>query len=514
MKTIFKSNNIISDVLNRVVDCKQCTELSVYGLEKELLEGLYLSVKTAKLTTLDEIREGLLFFLFQNSYHFMQNWSKLQNFKNSADIIVYIRDDSLDQEKLPCKAYDISKFSDQTGYVAFIGKTFELSSEPLDDDFKVLAIVHVYNEKDVMDRLIEHLLSQGLDIYFVDNWSDDGTYEMIYDYSCKNPDRVFLERFPMEGKSDYYKWYDQLARTERIAKETNYDWYIHYDADEIRVTPSCEVTLKEMIYHADALGYNVIENTVIDFKVVDRTNNNIFGCGSYFDFGHRSAHFLQQKTWKRTDDFDLKSSGGHELEREYPRVFPLKILNKHYPFRSFEHAKKKVFKDRKPRFKYENATRGWHGHYDWIHSESDLVNDKAGLIKWSDNINEELFIPLFLGCGIRIDDECYEKDTGRVNSSLIGKKIAVYGAGHNGRRFVDCVEKSADIVIWVDKNYPKRQYYHGYRVYAPKDLFLEEYEYIVITIKNPKVSEEIMLWLQENKVDRKCILCANEMFLQ
>ena len=51
------------------------------------------------------------------------------------------------------------------------------------------------------------------------------------------PDKVKIDRFPASGKKDYFDLYHQMAWTEELAKTLNYEWFIHYDADEIRVAP-------------------------------------------------------------------------------------------------------------------------------------------------------------------------------------------------------------------------------------------------------------------------------------
>ena len=118
-----------------------------------------------------------------------------------------------------------------------------------------------------------------------------------------------------------------MKNVERTIKNTNYDWYTHYDADEIRISPIKGMTLQEYISYVDKLGYNAIENTVIDFRIVNSTKGkNIFNDDTYFEFGRRSGHFVQVKTYKRNINMDLASSGGHNCMFEGRKLFPLKIL--------------------------------------------------------------------------------------------------------------------------------------------------------------------------------------------
>ena len=43
---------------------------------------------------------------------------------------------------------------------------------------KIVALIATYNEEDIIKEVIEHLLSQGLEIVLLDNGSTDQTYEI------------------------------------------------------------------------------------------------------------------------------------------------------------------------------------------------------------------------------------------------------------------------------------------------------------------------------------------------
>jgi len=50
------------------------------------------------------------------------------------------------------------------------------------NDFRVAAIIHTFNEADILPEVIEHLISQGIEVHVFDNWSSDGTWELINDF--------------------------------------------------------------------------------------------------------------------------------------------------------------------------------------------------------------------------------------------------------------------------------------------------------------------------------------------
>ncbi|WP_374001705.1 glycosyltransferase family 2 protein [Bdellovibrio bacteriovorus] len=261
-----------------------------------------------------------------------------------------------------------------------------IQPEVVASDLKVAAIMHVYNEEDIIVESISHLLKNEVDVFVFDNWSDDGTYEKVTELSTQNP-RVKISRFPVSRGTDIYNWKEQLEKTERVASELGYDWYIHYDADEIRVPFWGNISLRNAIALVDSKGFNAIDFTVIDFVFLEQQN---YESGSFeedlnsFRFGKRPGHFKQIKAWKSLGGvpLDISSTGGHEAIFNGRRVFPYKFLMKHYPLRSREQAEKKVFRDRKPRFAKEQKLYGWHGHYEHLKVAEDIKFDHLEVDVW------------------------------------------------------------------------------------------------------------------------------------
>ena len=282
------------------------------------------------------------------------------------------------------------------------GKKYDIFSKKVQLK-SMLAIIHAYNEEDVIEETIHHLLNQGVDVQIYDNWSTDNTYNIVSKLAKKEKEHVFLTRFPEKKPvvTDSYDLVEVLKNVERTIKNTNYDWYTHYDADEIRISPIKGMTLQEYISYIDKLGYNAIENTVIDFRIVNSTKGkNIFNDDTYFEFGRRSGHFVQVKTYKRNINMDLASSGGHNCMFEGRKLFPLKILLKHYPLRTVEQAKQKIFKDRLPRYSKANRAIGWHIQYNSIVDEKDFIYDKNDLFKFDEEIRQKYFLEFLTGIGI------------------------------------------------------------------------------------------------------------------
>jgi hypothetical protein len=246
-----------------------------------------------------------------------------------------------------------------------------------------LAIIPVYNEVDIVGHTARHLLQQGLDVHLIDDWSNDGSYDLLKDLKKKYPKRVFISRSPKETRGKH-NWDKMLQRISDIANSSKYDWVMFNDADELRVSPWEGVSLQDAFSFVDAHGFNAIDFTVFDYRPTqdgfgkDQTPQKFFTHG---EFGSRPAHFVQIKAWQNKGLVDLSKSGGHNVTFEGRNVFPLKFLLQHYSLRSTAHAKKKLLKDRLPRLKKELVGKGWHGHYatqaqqkTYIYSPAELIN--------------------------------------------------------------------------------------------------------------------------------------------
>lgn len=277
------------------------------------------------------------------------------------------------------------------------------SPRKISNNIRILAIITLYNEIDIIESTIKYLLEEGINVHIIDNWSTDGSFELIKKFANNNINLSY-ERYPKSKASAHYSWNNLLKQVENVSKNKKFDWYIHHDSDEIRCSPWKDLSLKEALSWVDYLGFNAIDHTVIDFRPTENGYNKSLNSESFFthfEFGKRPGHFLQIKAWKNNEEkIDLHTSGGHEVVFNNRKVFPLKFLLKHYPLRSNEQAKTKIFENRLPRISITDKKRGWHTQYNKYNENSNFIWSRKELIPFSASFYNECLVERLSGLGI------------------------------------------------------------------------------------------------------------------
>ncbi|AJY76708.1 glycosyltransferase family 2 protein [Paenibacillus beijingensis] len=234
--------------------------------------------------------------------------------------------------------------------------------------FKVVALLCAYNEADIIEHTLRYLLHQGIYVYVLENWSLDSTWEKIQPF-INYPHFIGCERFPQKGPDPTFNWLKILERKKELSQSLRADWFIHYDIDEIRMSPWPQLNLMEAIRYVDQMGFNAIDHTVLEFQPVDNGFTGVVDFGTYFkyfEFGKRTDHFQQVKAWKNTGKEIELVWGGHNVSFDDRKVCPYKFIMRHYPVRSQAHGERKVFIDRQPRWNPEERATNHHTHYDHI----------------------------------------------------------------------------------------------------------------------------------------------------
>ncbi len=296
--------------------------------------------------------------------------------------------------------------------LAILANNNQPQIQPAPDHFKVVAIVPTHNEQDVLPHCLNDLIAQGIEVYIIDDWSTDSTYEIAQSYIGKGV--IGVERFPNEGPS-HNILRRRMQRVQDVSRTLNADWVILHDSDEIRESPWAGVRVKDAIYYLDQTGFNCLDYTVLNFEPTD----NEFQAGSdfgsyfrYFNFGTHPAYFMMHKGWK---DFGqpltLQDSGSHTAFNDGKRVAPYKFLLRHYPIRSQEHGLRKVLGERLARYDTKERMQGMNNHYDHVDEHHQFIKTPDSLIRFDNTFYSNYLVERLSGIGIRenITEEWLQK---------------------------------------------------------------------------------------------------------
>lgn len=202
---------------------------------------------------------------------------------------------------------------------------------------RVVALLAVRNEELFLKRCLDHLYQQGIEICIIDNGSTDESIQIAQSYIGRGVLRI--ENLSYHGCFDLP---EILRLKEKLAKEIDADWFIHYDTDEIREAPHPYRTLLDGIEDADKQGFNAIN---FDEFVFLPTDDNQSYEGKDYVAEMQYYYFFEPypmrrlNAWKNTSvGVDIVNSAGHCVNFEGKRVFPTRFIMRHYICLSRAHA--------------------------------------------------------------------------------------------------------------------------------------------------------------------------------
>lgn len=232
---------------------------------------------------------------------------------------------------------------------------------------RACALMAVYNEADVVREAVTKLIAHGVDVHLIDNASTDGTAARVADLVGRGLTDIETVRFLEDGR-EVYDWTALLRLKEQRSRELGYDWYLHVDADEIRLPPWPGASLREGLDRVDASGYQLVNFRLYNFRLTADLPENTTDFEAAMPLYSATERFNQRqvKAWRAHPEVDLASLGGHHVRTPGARVFPTRFIHKHYPVRSFAHGQRKIMAERKARFSHAEKARGWHVQYDHL----------------------------------------------------------------------------------------------------------------------------------------------------
>ncbi len=219
-------------------------------------------------------------------------------------------------------------------------------------------MLQTYNEEVSIGTCIEHLHSQGVEVYVLDDGSTDATVAIAERYLGRGV--IEIEELP---SADAFRLREQCCRQEKLADRLDADWLIHHDADEVRVSPTRRRSLKQELVEFDEAGYNAVN--FLEFTFVptrESPDHDHWGFQSTMRSYYPFLPFFPARlnAWKRQDGpIELAWSGGHKVRFDGLRMAPTSLYMRHYLFRSLDHAVRKFVTGRP--YDADEVAGGWYG---------------------------------------------------------------------------------------------------------------------------------------------------------
>ena len=221
---------------------------------------------------------------------------------------------------------------------------------------RAVAIIATYNEERFIGGCIEHLNAEGVEVFILENGSTDGTRDICASFLGAGV--CGIEDVARDG---VYSWLPLLERKAALASELEADWFLHVDADEIRLAPPGWGTLADAFARVEDDGCNAVNFLEFTFVPTVEEPDHDHACfrrtmRHYYPFLPRFPDRLN--AWKRqSGPVDLCASGGHRVAFEGLRMHATSFAMRHYLFLSREHALEKYI-----RRTYDPAevAAGWH----------------------------------------------------------------------------------------------------------------------------------------------------------
>ena len=248
-----------------------------------------------------------------------------------------------------------------------------------------VALIAAYNEADIIEPVVRDLIANGLLVYFLDDGSTDATASLVEPFVGQGVIAVErIESPDATGNSRQFAWERLLRRKAQLAAEIDADWFIHHDADEFRESPWAGVSLLDGIRRVDALGYNAVDFASLDFWPTHDGFTPGTDPRDAFPLYSEAASYdrVQVRCWRKASNIDLASSGGHDVQFDNRRVFPIRFISRHYPIRGQAHGERKIFTERRPRFSPKERERNWHVQYDAVDEGASFIRDACELIRY------------------------------------------------------------------------------------------------------------------------------------
>ena len=194
----------------------------------------------------------------------------------------------------------------------------------------------VFNAADIVEEVIEHILSQGMELVVLDNGSTDGSYEI-----CKKfEDKHMIKLNQYKNSTFDYGLLSRILYDMAIELEPN--WLIRNDQDELLESGLPNASLKKAIEEEDSKGFNLIQFDVMEFFMTNNDNLSAKSLPEKFPY-YSWQHDFAYRAWKHIPGTRVEDTLSHHPifpEGYLYKIPDRKFILRHYRFRSKEQAMK------------------------------------------------------------------------------------------------------------------------------------------------------------------------------
>jgi hypothetical protein len=128
------------------------------------------------------------------------------------------------------------------------------------NEVKILAIAFVWNEREYLPKALEYYRKQGLDVYVIDNYSDDGTWQYLQEQG------IASHRFDTHGAFHLTMLQDEMKRVLDLQQP---DWFVWFSPDLFHIFT--RLTVRQAVETASMLGFNQIKSECYHLKPTGET---------------------------------------------------------------------------------------------------------------------------------------------------------------------------------------------------------------------------------------------------
>ena len=255
----------------------------------------------------------------------------------------------------------------------------------------VLRLFTVYNERDIIRENIEFFINQGIESIVLDNYSKDGTYEILKEYEGKGI--RWIERY----KTEYFNISKLNAILINLAQGEKEKFFIWVDADELLYFFHPDIPLRIIIpiIFSKFKQINVLNASKVEFYHTESNNIETFNMKDmkyfYFEPVWKDVIFKKREDLVSYLDKPLYSDGNGL--KKYKKLNHLFFL-KHFPFRTLRQTKKKVYRAFPKSIRNEKDLKdkniiNWHlfSLKNSKNLEQHILRDKKNMFEFKDEVN-------------------------------------------------------------------------------------------------------------------------------